>query len=176
MVITYLCKVCLFAVLTLCLFPLWSCSTKSFADLPKDILGISVGMSKADAQRQLKEIAVFDRSEVRGQEVWRLKDTSRFVLLTVGYDADNTVHHVAGIVNEKGSQKLKYTDVGNLSDSKQNVSTGNYEYIWDVPEKNGLPAYQVISNGNKPEYSMILTLKKAGADKTEKEEEERERK
>ena len=153
------------------------CATKSApaTDLPKDILGISVGMSKDDAQKHLQEIAKFERSEDKEQQVWRLKENSRFVLLSVGYDLENKVRYVAGITNENGSQKLRYNDVGDLSKSQQNVSQGNYKYIWDVPESSNSPAYQVISHGNKPDYSMILTLIKSGAENID-EEEERERK
>jgi hypothetical protein len=42
------------------------CATKTVPapNLPKDILGISVGMSKADAQKRLEEIAQFEREDV----------------------------------------------------------------------------------------------------------------
>lgn len=155
------------------------CTTKSAPapELPNNISGIKLGMSKEDAQKHLQEIADFERSENRGQQVWRLKDNSRFVLLTIGYDSENKIRYVAGITNDKGSQKLRYADVGDLSKSQQNVSQGNYEYIWDVPESQNSSAYQVISLGNKPDFSMILTLKKTGAENSEEEEkEERERK
>ena len=171
----YFPKIVKLLILAVCLSTITGCSNKSSAALPKDISGISVGMNKTDAQKRLEEIAVFERSEDKdgGQQVWRLKDTSQFVILSVGYDKENKVRYVAGITNENGSHKLKYTDVGDLDSSKQNVSQGNYEYIWDVPESSNFPAYQVISHGNKPEYSMLLTLKKIGGEDPDEDEDER---
>ncbi len=160
-------------ILAALLLTLIGCANKSLAGLPKDILGIGVGMGKTDAQKRLEEIAVFERSEDKGQQVWRLKDTSQFIILSVGYDAENKVRYVAGITNENGTRKLSYADVGDLNSSKQNVSPGNYEYIWDVPETPAHPAYQVVAHGNKPEYSMLLTLKKTGGQDPDEEERER---
>ncbi len=173
MISKYLGKTFIFVIFNAALLTTIQCSNTPAPELPKDIAGISVGMNKDNAQKLLPEIAVFERSEDKGQQVWRLKDNSRFVLLTLGYDGENKVRYVAAITNEKGSRKLRYADVGDLSRSQQNVSQGNYEYIWEVPENRDLPAYQVISHGNNPEYSMILTLKKTGTEDPEEEERER---
>lgn len=150
-----------------------SCA-KSALNLPKDILGVAVGMDKASAEARLREIAKFDREERDHKQVWHLKDDSRFNTLAVGYDAENRVRYVAGIFNESGANKMRYADVGDLSRSQQEVSQGSYKYVWDAAASGASPAYQVILLGNKPEYPMVLTLNKTGVSDSE-EEEERER-
>lgn len=167
------CSGVLLLLLLVCVASASSCA-KPALDLPKDILGVAVGMDKAAADARLREIAKFDREERDRKQVWHLKDNSRFNTLAVAFDDENHVRYIAGIFNESGANKMHYADVGDLSRSQQDVSQGNYKYVWDAAASGATPSYQVILRGNKPDYPMVLTLNKTGGRSEEEEERERE--
>lgn len=81
---------------------------KRASDLPKDILGISVGMSKDESQKCLQEIVNSERSEDKGEQVWRLKNSSSFMILVVGYDSKNNISYIAGVANGKRHKKTSF--------------------------------------------------------------------
>ncbi len=52
------------------------CARGRRVELPRDILGIYVGMKREDAKRRLEEIAKFERYELKRQEVWKMKPSA----------------------------------------------------------------------------------------------------
>jgi len=76
------------------------CSAKIAPNLPKDILGISVGMNKADAQRRLEEIATFESEGRKVGQLWRLKNDPHFSSVAVDYDKENRVRFVTAFVEK----------------------------------------------------------------------------
>lgn len=143
------------------------------ANLPGDISGIGIGMSKADATRRLQEIAVFERDERKRQQVWRMKDDARFTHIAVGYDTDDRIRYVTAFVDKtKAKERIRYADVGDLAAAKKEIVEPHRRYIWEVPATDGKPAYSVIINGDEPEFVSIYSLSKAVAQKENEEEEE----
>lgn len=155
------------------------CTAKSepASDLPKDILGISVGISKADAQKRLEEIAVFERDERKNQQVWKMKDNSRFGNIAVGYDKDERIRYVTGFVDKDAvKEKIRFTDVGDLSKAKQEILEPHYRYIWEVPATENNLAYFVNIYGDNRDFVTTYSLAKIyKPDELKESEEEKEK-
>ncbi len=169
-------KLIKFILLIVLLVTILQCSNKTVAELPKNILGISVGMNKDDAERRLREIGKFSRDEVKQQQVWSVRDDPHFGSVAVGYDNDNRVRYIAGIAKAKGGEPMRFSQVGDVSAAKAEIVEPNHKYVWEVPEKNGNPAHTVIAQGNNADYLAMLTFVNSASKNEGDEEEEEERK
>lgn len=155
------------------------CAAKRVSELPKDIFGVSVGMSKTDAESRLKEAAKLIRLDRKRQEVWALKPDARFSHLAVGYDKEDRIRYITAFAKPKDATPFAPSEIGNLADAKQDMTEPNYRYTWQVAARDGKPAYDVIAQGSKPEsiaqYSLSALADENSAEE-EAEEEENERK
>lgn len=148
----------------------WKAQTK--VKLPNDILGISVGMSKGEAEKHLNEIAKFERDERKRQQIWRLKNDPHFSKLGIGYDEEYRVRYITLFVDAAiATERIRFTDVGDLSKAKAEIVAPHYRYIWEVPSIDGKPAYTLNIYGDNPEFVTIYSLS-GKATVSQKEEEE----
>ncbi len=142
-------------------------------NLPTDIRGIKLNMSKEDAHKRIKEIAKLKEEAERGQEVWTLTNDPNFNYLILGYDKEDKVKFITTILEKTsvGSKdRIKFADIGDLSKAKKE-SVGNInKYIWNVEESGGMPEHQVYTYGEDAENLIHFSLAK----KMDKEEEEEE--
>lgn len=136
------------------------CASKTAPDLPKDILGINIGMNKEDAEQRLREIGKFERADRKRQQVWSLRNNPHFVYLSIGYDENDQVRYVTAIAKPKGGQPMRYSDVGDISTAKKEIVEPNYRYIWQVPANENALSYHVIVQGTQPEVLSLYTLSK----------------
>jgi hypothetical protein len=143
------------------LLTIMQCSAKIAPNLPKDILGISVGMNKADAQRRLEEIAQFESEDRETGQLWRLKNDPRFRNIAVAYDANNQIRFVTALVEKKtAKERMRFSEVGDLASAEKQVAEPHYKYFWDVQASEGKPAYRIFVYGNEPEFLTIYSLSK----------------
>jgi len=133
-------------------------TTKSASGLPKDILGIGVGMNRAEAGKRLAEIAEFERDERKRQQVWRLKDDPHFKYIAVGYDENEKIRYVAAFADATAKERIRFSDVGDLSTAKKEVVEPHYRYIWEVPSSDGKPAYIANIYGDNPDFLLHYSL------------------
>lgn len=133
------------------------CATKPAVEPPKDILGISMGMAKADAQKRLEEIAVFERDDRRQQQVWKLKDDSRYSNLALGYDKNDQIRYIT-VFASSAENRIRFSEVGDLSAAKEEITKPHYKYTWTVPESERNPAYVVTAYGTEPEFLLSYSL------------------
>lgn len=134
---------------------------QSSVQLPADILGIYVGMKKEDANKRLGEIATFERNERKQQQMWRLNNDTRFSHLAVGYDKEDKVRYVTAFVDATtAKERIRFSDVGDLSKAKNEILEPHYRYIWDVPPVNGRPAFSVNIYGDNPQSLSFYSLSK----------------
>ena len=160
-------------ILILLLFVITQCAPKSASELPKDILGISIGMSKNDAQKRLEEIALFERDEEKKQQIWRLKNDPRFSELAVGYDKENNLRYITLFVDKAtAKERIRFTDVGDLSKSRKEIIEPHYRYIWEIAASEGKPAYYVNIYGDEPEFLTMFTLSEKVQPRKSEEEDE----
>ena len=151
-------------VFVVILLTLTQCASKTAPapSLPKDILGISVGMSKADAQKRLEEIAQFEREDKKTGQLWRLKNNPQFNNLAIGYDRDNKIRFVTALVEKTtAKERMRFTDVGDLASAEKQITEPHYRYFWDVPASEGKPAYRIFVYGSEPEFLTIYSLSQA---------------
>ncbi len=145
------------------------CAVQSAPDLPKDILGISIGMSKEDAQRRLEEIAVFESETRKVGQLWKLKNDPHFSSLAVDYDKENRIRFVSAFVEKAtAKEKIKFADVGDLTKAKAEIVEPHYRYIWEASSEGDRAAYIVNIYGDNPEFVTTYSLaKKFQPDKAE---------
>ncbi len=156
------------------LLTLTQCAGRTAPALPKDILGISVGMDKDAAQKRLSEIGELQSEDRETGNLWRLKDDARFKHLVVAYDAENRIKFVTALVDEKtAKERVRFSEIGDLETAKKEEFAPNYRYTWEVLTADGKPAYSVSIYGTNPEHLTIFSLTKP---LEAEEEEERERK
>jgi hypothetical protein len=123
-----------------------------------EILGIQLDMSQRDAHARLKKIGSLEREERKRQEVWLIND-ARFSHLLIGFDSESRVRYVT-VIARTGGRRVRYGDVANLMTAQRAANQGNYKFTWEVPSRNGQPAYLVIAHGHDPQYLESYSLKK----------------
>ena len=127
----------------------------------RDILGISVGMNKQDATRRLEEIAVFERDERKRQQVWKMKDASRYSHVAIGYDEKNQIRYITAFVDKAlAKERIRFADLGDLSKAKKEITEPHHRYTWEVPAIEDKPGYFVIAYGSEPEFLSSCSLNK----------------
>lgn len=134
------------------------CADKAASELPKDILGISVGMNKDAAQKRLAEIGELQSEDRETGNLWQLKDDARFRHLVVAYNAENRIQFVTALVDEKtAKQRVRFSEIGDLGKAKKDLVEPNHRYTWEAAV-DGKPAYAVSVYGNNPDYLTIYSM------------------
>ena len=149
--------------------------TAQAAELRRDILGISLSMPKADAQKRLQEIGKFVRDERKRQEIWEVRD-ERFSHVIVGFDAKETLRFVTAVAREdKEAKRPRYTEIGDVQKARQagDPAIKNFNYEWAVPAAEGAPEMLIIARGRDPEFLTTYSLKRIGDGSAEEEDEKK---
>jgi len=147
------------------------CTGKIAPALPKDILGISVGMNKENAEQRLREIGKFMRDEGSREQVWSLSNNPNFGYLAVGYDENNQVRYVTAITKPQDGQPVFFKDVGDLTTAKRDVAGPNHRYIWEVAASENNSGYLIIAQGVNAEFLSLYTLSRPNNPGQEKDKE-----
>ena len=147
-----------FGVFTVILLTLTQCSQKAASDLPKDILGIGIGMNKENTEQRLREIGKFMRNDGKRDQVWLLNDNPNFGYLAIGFDKNNRVNYVTAIAKPRDGQPVFFKNVGDLNKAKLEVAGPNHRYTWDVAADGSNAGYQVIAQGASTESLSLFTL------------------
>lgn len=158
-------------VLILSLFVMTQCAPKSASELPKDILGVSIGMNKTEVEQHLREVGQLERLESKHQEVWALPENTRYSRVALGYDGDDKIRYITAFArHQENVTQIKYEDFGDMKTARQNVFLAGKEYVWEVPAQNDKPGYFIIIRGNDPTYAVTASLMQSGATKESEEE------
>ena len=129
------------------------------AATPKpEIMGISLGMSRADARARLQSLGTLERETRKRQEVWAIKN-ERISHLLVGYDPDMRVRYVTAIARS-GGPRIRYDEVADLKSAERVQNQGNYKLTWQVGARSGHSAYLLIAHGHDPQYLDSYSIKK----------------
>ena len=165
--IRHLLKVSIFFVMLLTTL---QCTTESatVANLPDNIFGIKPGMSKEEAEIQLRKIGDFKTDAEKRQQIWMIKNDPRFSSLAVGYEKDNQVRYVTAFAEKENvKQRVRFTEIGDVAKAKQEITKPHYRYTWIVEAINDKPAYVVTVYGTDPEFLSIYSLAKIGESEEE---------
>ncbi|HEY2964422.1 MAG TPA: hypothetical protein VGJ37_18530 [Pyrinomonadaceae bacterium] len=146
-------------ILSLCLLLVASgLASAAQAKLRPEIMGISLDMSRAEAQARLKSIGQLEKEDRKRQEVWAVKD-ARVSHLLVGYDADYRVRYVTAIARTDGP-RIRYQEIANLKSARRLSNQGNYKFTWEVEAQGGHFGYFVIAHGRDPKFLDSYSVKK----------------
>ena len=147
-----------FLVFSVLLLSMTHCARKT-ADLPEDVLGIYIGMTQEEAQKRLEEIAVFESKTRKAGHLWKLKDNPRFSHLAIDYNKENKIRFVTAFVDSATArERVRFTEVGDLTTAKAEISEPHYRYIWEVPAEGEKPACVVNIYGDNPEFVTMYSL------------------
>jgi len=142
----------------LCLLLAVSAFASAAPKLRPEIMGVSLDMSRAEAQAHLQAIGKLQKEDRKRQEVWALNDP-RVSHLLVGYDADYRVRYVTAIARADGP-RIRYQEIADVKNARRLTSQGNYRFTWEVAARSGHSGYFVIAHGRDPEYLETYSVKK----------------
>jgi hypothetical protein len=148
-------------VLSLCWIVLMSVGVSVSArtrELPAEIMGISLGMARADVRTRLQSLGTLEKETRKRQEVWAIKD-ARISHLLVGYDPDLRVRYVTALARN-GGPRIRYDEVADLKNAERVQNQGNYKLTWQVAARSGHAAYVLIAHGHHAQYLESYSLKK----------------
>jgi hypothetical protein len=127
----------------------------------RDVVGVSVGMSRNTAHAKLGANGTMLREERKRQEVWELRDP-RFTSAIVGYDEEWRVRYITAVAKEK----IRYADVLDISAAEHRSDGRNHTYIWKPSPR---ADYVVRARGTDPDVLTYLTLRRIGERESEEE-------
>lgn len=168
--INFTVKACSAAWLFLALTPVLAAAEPS-----RDILGIRLNMTRADAQKRLHEMGKFVRDERKRQEIWEVRD-ARFSHLVVGFDAKEKLRYVTAVAREdKEAKRVEYGEIGNLTTARQagDPKINNFSYEWVLAAEKDEPATLVNARGRDPKFLSTYSLKRTGESDAEEAGEEK---
>ena len=121
-------------------------------------MGVSLDMSRAEAQARLKSIGQLEKEDRKRQEVWALSD-SRISHLLVGYDTDYRVRYVTAIARV-GGPRIRYQEIADLKHAQQLHDRGSHKFTWEVAAHRTQFGYALIARGRDPQYLDSYSVKK----------------
>lgn len=127
-------------------------------DPPRDVFGVSPGMSQTEASRLLDKVGRQQVADRMKHHVWEVQD-SRISFVGVRFDAKTkVVRWITAIARTDAEDRLRYSDMGDLGRAQHKTDGTNHTYIWRVAAKGKLPAYVFEALGNDPEYLTSYRL------------------
>ncbi len=115
----------IFVGVALCGHPSFASGRVATEGHPYNIMGISLGMSRADARARLQSLGSLDRETRKRQEVWTIKD-ARISHLLVGYDPEMRVRYVTAIARTDGP-RIRYDEVADLKSAATRTEPGQLQ-------------------------------------------------
>ena len=143
---------------TVCLFLVIVAAGVTAATPKSEIMGISLGMSRADARARLQSMGTLERETRKRQEVWAIKD-ERVSHLLVGFDKEMRVRYVTAIARS-GGPRIRYDEVADLKSAERAQNQGNYKLTWQVAARAGHSAYLLVAHGHDPQFLDSYSIKK----------------
>lgn len=139
--------------------------------LPDDIFGVKLGTDKTAAENLLRKVGELKNEAEKRQQVWTLNNDAHFDSLAIGYNRENRVRYITAFYEGKASERMRFTDVGDVSKAKKEVTEPHHRYSWEVPANDANPAYIVTIYGTDKEYLTTYSLaEKPGQNKEEEDE------
>lgn len=161
----------IFTTLALFLVVVQCGGTKKNHNLPDNIFGVKLEMSKTDAENRLREVGELKNEAEKRQQVWTLKNDARFDSLAIGYNKENHVRYITAFYEGKAKERMRFTDVGDVTKAKKEITEPHHRYTWEVPANYGKPAYIVTIYGTDKDYLTTYSLaQKPDLNKTEEDE------
>ena len=124
-------------------------------DPPRDILGVTPGMSEADARAHLDKAGHKAGDERMKHDVWQIWDNK---IVTVGVRFDAKTRVVRWVTAVAQPRSIRYSDVGDLKTAQYRTDGRNHTYIWKVSASGSRKGYVVEALGGDPEFLTSYRL------------------
>jgi hypothetical protein len=147
------------SVLCLLLTVFAVCEPLAFAkDPPGDVFGVRPGMGEPEARRRLDKVGQVQVNDRMKHAVWEVRD-SRISFVGVRFDArTKVIRWITVIARADAKQRLRYSDMADLSIAQHKTDGTNHTYIWRVSARGKRPGYVFEALGNDPEYLTSYRL------------------
>lgn len=123
-----------------------------------DVFGVRPGMSEIEARRRLDKVGRLQVNDRMKHDVWEVRD-SRISFVGVRFDAKTrVVRWITVIARTDAKQRLRYSDLADLSLAQHKTDGTNHTYIWRVPARGKRTAYVFEALGNNPEFLTSYRL------------------
>jgi len=127
-------------------------------DPPRGVFGVRPGMSEPEARRLLDKVGRPQVNERMKHDVWEVRD-SRISFVGVRFDAKlKIVRWITAIARADAKNRLRYSDLADLSRAQHKTDGTNHTYIWRVSARGRRPAYVFEALGNDPQYLTSYRL------------------
>lgn len=151
------------SVLFVLLLAMVNCASKNSAansvELPKDVVGIKLGMSKEEAEKRLKEIGQFQADAEKRQQIWTLRDDPNFSSVAIGYNKEGKIRYITAFSEkDKVKEPLRFKDVGDISKAKEEITEPHRRYTWKIDASENYPEYIVTIYGADPEFLSTYSI------------------
>ncbi len=141
-----------------CLVILLAGASFAAAQTKKDVLGLYVGMNRSAAITILQKIGKKERDERKQQEIWKLRNDSRFSYIIISYDKEfKNVRFVTAKVRSDG-KPVRYADVLDTKKAVQLGAENNYNYVLEMPASGDKPAYKIIARGTHKDFLTYFAI------------------
>ncbi|MBC8030764.1 MAG: hypothetical protein H7Z16_11685 [Pyrinomonadaceae bacterium] len=125
---------------------------------PGDVFGVRPGMSEPEARRRLNKAGRLQVNDRMKHDVWEVRD-SRISFVGVRFDAKTkVVRWITAIARTDAKQRLRYSDLGDLSVAQHKTDGTNHTYIWRVSARGKRPGYVFEALGNDPQFLTSYRL------------------
>jgi hypothetical protein len=124
--------------------------------LAREPFGLQLGMKEESVHRRLQRIATRQKEERNEeeeggeQEVWVLKNDSRFSYLLTRFDRAHRLMFFT--IAARPDARVRYDDLGNIKDAVVTSDGRVYSYKWRVAGRRGQKSRIVIARGSSNEF------------------------
>jgi hypothetical protein len=130
----------------------------------RQILGLRLDMQRDEAVKRLQEIGRLERTERRGQEIWKVQHAS-FSHVIVAFSKEGQMRFITAVAREdEKAQRVSYKSVGNVELARDlgDPNIKNFNYEWQLPAEGRGPASIVVARGRDADHLSTLSLKRLG--------------
>jgi hypothetical protein len=127
---------------------------------PREVFGLSLGMSEESVHKRLRKIATQkkeEREEEEGgeQEVWILRKGARYNYLLTKFSREHRLILVTAVAQPN---RVRYSDLGKTKDATVATDGMNYSYKWKLAAQAQERAVLLIARGSSAEFLTSYSL------------------
>ncbi|HVE69784.1 MAG TPA: hypothetical protein VNI54_00340 [Thermoanaerobaculia bacterium] len=126
-------------------------STRPIVPL-RDLLGVTVDMSRDEVQTALSAVGEKQRDERKRQEVWTLRDDASYEGAIVGYTPEWKVRFITLVARADG-KPVQFADVLDVAQATHKSAGSTHTYRWHPAGA----SYDIVATGTDRVQYLTLT-------------------
>jgi hypothetical protein len=150
-------------------------ATLSFAEPlteRRELLGLRLSMTAAEARARLEAIGTFVRDERKKQQIWTVRD-DHFSHVIIALDKSDRLRFITAVArSDADAKRLRYDAVGPVEQARQagDPKINNFNFEWTVEPRDAEPRLLVSARGRDAAFLDTLSLKRLSNEPGESEE------